>query len=92
MANLTFSLDDETIRMLRRLAAQRQKPQSYLVREAIAAYAAEGERLNEQERARKLRVLDQLRARPHTRAQREVDAELREIRRARRTGWRRQSD
>jgi len=92
MAKLTFSIDEETIRTLRALASRQQKPQSHIVREAIAAYATHGEKLTEQERMRKLRVLDQIRARPQTRTERDVDAELRKVRRARRVGWRRRSE
>jgi hypothetical protein len=69
-----------------------QKAQSHIVREAIAAYARQEEQLTEAERARKLDVLDGLSARPRTRPQAAVDAELRDIRRARRAGWRRPSD
>ena len=92
MAKRTFVLDDETVRTLRTLAERQQKPQSHVVREAIAAYAARGERLTETERARKLRLLDQLKARPATRTESAVDAELRDLRRTRRSAWRRSSD
>jgi hypothetical protein len=92
MAKRTFVLDDETVRTLRTLAERRQQAQSHIVREAIAVYATQAQRLSDQDRARKLRVLDELLARPGTRAGREVDEELRAIRRARRAGWRRRAD
>ena len=57
MAKLTFSLDEETVRLLRVVAERRRKPQSLVVREAIAEYAARDEKLTEPDRARKLLVL-----------------------------------
>ena len=39
MPKLTFSLDEESVQMLRRVAARSRKPQSLIVREAIAQYA-----------------------------------------------------
>ena len=41
MAKVTFSLDDETVRLLRRAAERSRKPHSLVVREAIAQYAGE---------------------------------------------------
>ena len=87
MPKLTFSLDDETVRVLLRAARRGRKPQSLVVREAIAQYAAREERLGDAERERLLQTLRDLRRRPPTRAQAEVDRELLEIRRSRRTGW-----
>ncbi len=92
MAKLTFALDEETVRTIRTLAERQQKPQSHIVRDAIAVYAAHGQQLSEDERARKLRVLDQLTTRQATRSARDVDVELRDIRQSRRIGWRRPSD
>ena len=92
MAKLTFSLDEETVRLLRTVAERRRKPQSLVVREAIAEYAARDEKLTDADRARKLQVLEELAAFPATRGQAAVDRELREVRRARRAGWRRPSD
>ena len=63
MPKVTFSLDDETVRLLRRVSEQKRKAQSLVVREAIA-----------------------------TRSRGEVDRELGDLRRARRTGWARPSD
>jgi hypothetical protein len=92
MAKVTFALDDDTVALIRRLAERQQKPQSHVVREAVAVYAAEGARLDAHERLRKLRVLDAIKARPHRRTAAQVDRELRTLRQARRTGWRRPSD
>jgi hypothetical protein len=92
MAKVTFTLDEQTVGVIRAIAARKKKPQSAIVREAVAAYARQEEKLDDGERARRLRVLDELAARSATRPQVEVDAELREIRRARRVGWRRPAE
>ena len=89
MVKVTFSLDDETVARLRRTAERLGKAQSHVVREAVAEYAARADRLSEGERARLLGVLDALAARPAGRSAREVDAEIRAIRAARRRGGRR---
>lgn len=87
MPKLTFSLDDETVRMLRGAASRTGKPQSLIVREAVAQYAAQEDRLTDEERDRLLGVLRRIRTRPPTRSEAAVDRELRDIRRSRRTGW-----
>jgi hypothetical protein len=92
MAKATFSLDEQTLQLLRSLAERKHKAQSHILREAVAVYAAQGEVLSDQERSRKLRMLDQLAARPSARTAAAVDDELREVRRGRRVGWRRRSD
>jgi hypothetical protein len=92
MAKATFVLDDETMREIRSLSLRKRKPQSHVVREAIALYARQEERLTDEERSRRVQLLDELMARARTRPQAEVDAELREIRRARRAAQIRPSD
>jgi Arc/MetJ-type ribon-helix-helix transcriptional regulator len=92
MAKVTFSLDAETVRTLRALAERRRKAQSQVVREAIAEYAARDEKLTEADRSRKLQLLERLASLPPTRERAEVDRELRTVRQARRSGWRRPSD
>jgi len=92
MAKATFVLDDETMREIRSLSLRKRKPQSHVVREAIALYARQEDRLTDEERSRRVQLLDELMARPRTRPQAEVDAELREIRRARRAAQIRPSD
>ena len=87
MPKLTFSLDEQTVQTLRQASERTRKPQSLIVREAIAAYAAREERLSDADRERLLNVLRQIGGRAPTRSQREVDRELDDIRRARRTGW-----
>ena len=92
MPKLTFSLDEETVRLLRRISEQKQKAQSLVVREAIAEYGAREDRLPDEERERRLIVIRELTTQPPTRARAAVDQELRDIKRTRRTGWARPSD
>lgn len=92
MTKVTFTLDDRTVQTIRMLAERQRKPRSLVVREAVAAYATHEERLSEAERTRRLRLIDSLASKPRTRAQAGVAAELRELRRARRAGWRRPAD
>ena len=87
MPKVTFSLDDETVQLLRRVAERSRKAQSLVVREAVAQYAAREEKLTDEERERLLSVLRDIKARPVTRPVGEVDRELQDVRRSRRTGW-----
>ncbi len=89
MTKVTFTLDDETVEVIRAIAARSHKPRSLVVREAVAAYSRQEAKLDHDERARRLGVLDDLTSQPKTRPQRDVDEELREIRSVRRIGWRR---
>ena len=91
MVKVTFTLDAETVGTLRKIAERTKKPQSLVVREAVARYA-QADKLTDEERERKLRILRELGAQLPTRPQREVEQELREIRRSRRVGWARPSD
>ena len=84
MVKVTFTLDDETVERLRRLAARLGRPQSQVVRESIKEYEARSDKLSEEERRRMLNVLDRIMKSAPTRPQAEVDAELEEIRAARR--------
>jgi metal-responsive CopG/Arc/MetJ family transcriptional regulator len=89
MARVTFSLSDETIAELRRTAARLRKPQSHVVRDAIAEYAARSDRLSDDERRQALAVLQQLRTSKSSGTAADVDAELQAVRAARRRGGRR---
>ena len=89
MVKLTFSVDEGTAQTLKRTAERLRKPQSMIVREAVAEYAARSGRLTESERRQMLKAVDKMIARPPTRAQSEVDRELRAVRRVRRQGGRR---
>jgi predicted transcriptional regulator len=92
MARVTFSLDDATVDRIRQTAARLRKPQSHVVRDAVADYAARADRLSERERLQVLGVLERLREARPTRAADEVDRELRGLRSARRAGGRRHRD
>lgn len=89
MAKLTFVLDDDTVRRLRVTAQRLSRPQSRVVREAVADYAERVGRLSEIERTQMLRAVDQILARRSARPARDVDAELRALLDARRSGGRR---
>ena len=89
MARATFSLDDATIAEIRRTAARLRKPQSHVVRDAIADYAARADGLSERERVHLMGVLEGLREARPTRPAADVDTELHAIRSARRAGGRR---
>jgi predicted transcriptional regulator len=89
MAKITFSVDDGTVRTLKATANRLGKPQSMVVREAIADYAARAGQLTEAEKRRALKVIDDIMAQPPSRPQAEVTREIREVRRARQAGGRR---
>jgi hypothetical protein len=89
MPRATFSLDDETISEIKRTAARLRKPQSHVVRDAVAEYAARADRLSERERLQLMEVLGRLREAKPSRAAADVDRELAELRAARRGGGRR---
>jgi len=86
---MTFSLDELTAARLNDTAASLHKPKSEIVREAILDYAVRAGRLTEAERRRLLGVFDELVPAIPLGPEDEVDEELAEVRRARRTGGRR---
>lgn len=87
MVKATFTLDEETVRTLRKMAERTKKAQSLVVREAVAHYAAKEDKLTDEEREHKLQILRELGSQLPTRPQAEVDRELRELRSSRRAGW-----
>jgi hypothetical protein len=89
---VTYTLDDETVRRIRRLAERHRKPQSAVVREAVAQFAAHEATLTPEERERKLAILREIGGMLPTRSDKDIDRELKDIRRGRRTGWRRPTD
>ncbi len=89
MVKKTFTFDEATEGQLRLAAKRTAKSQSYVVREAIRDYAATLGKLSERERLRMLDAFDRLSAQVPYRSRKEVDAEIRSIRAARRTGGRR---
>ena len=89
MARVTYSLDDATVARIRQTAARLGKPQSQVVREAVAEYAERADRLSDEERRHALTVLERLRRQAPTRSAAEVDRELDTLRATRRGGGRR---
>jgi predicted transcriptional regulator len=86
---LTFSVDARTAETLKRTAERLGKPQSMVVREAVAEYAARLGRLTEAERRQMLAAVDQMIRSAPTRPQSAVTRELRAVREGRRHGGRR---
>jgi predicted DNA-binding protein len=86
---VTFTFDQATIARLNNAAERLAKPKSEIVREAIHDYHERIGKLSESERLRMLRALDEYAKLPQTRSQSDMEAELKEIRRARRHGGRR---
>jgi hypothetical protein len=86
---VTFTLDEETVARLRQAAGRLRLPQSQVVREAVAEYAARVGRLSESERVTLLRTFDRLLPLVPAKPAASVDDELRELRAARRRGGRR---
>ena len=84
MVKVTFTLDDDTVRTLRKMAARTRKPQSLVVREAVAHYAAREDKMTPEERERWLRTFDELVARIPPRPREEIARELKDLRAARR--------
>jgi hypothetical protein len=88
---MTFSLDEPTAMRLEQAAASLRKPKSEIVREAILDYAERVGRLTEAERRRLLNIFDEMVPAIQARPVGEVEAELVELRRARRVGGRGQA-
>jgi hypothetical protein len=81
---VTYTLDDETVERVRKLAQRTRKPQSQIVREAVAHYAAREDKLTPEEREAKLAILKKYGAMLPDRPRQAVEQELRELREARR--------
>ena len=88
MKKVTYTIDDQTAKTLRRVSMRTRKPQSAIIREAVAQYRPDGDRRGEEERRRVLDVLDAYWAAMPKRSNAAVEKELREIRASRRMGWR----
>jgi len=89
MVKVTFTLDEATVNRLQQAAERLHKPKSEVVREAVHEYHARIGKLSERERVAMLRTLDEWLPRIPARPAVEAAAELRELRRARRSGGRR---
>jgi len=84
VVKVTFTLDDDTVRRLRRTAARLARPQSQVVREAIREYDARSGKLTDDERRRLLDVFDRLVSALPARPAEDARAEIDEVRAARR--------
>lgn len=84
MVKVTFSLDEATIATLKRTAARTRKPQSRVVREAVAEYGAKEDRLTPDEQKRMLDALERFSRTPITGTAADVKREIAEIRASRR--------
>lgn len=89
VTKVTFTLDRATVALLRRAAERLSKSRSEIVREAIRDYSDRIGKLSERERLRMLETFDKVVPRVPSRPLDEVEAELKEIRWARRGGGRR---
>jgi predicted transcriptional regulator len=87
MVKMTFTLDDTTIETLKRIAKRLQKPQSFILREAICHYEPHAGQLSKAERKQRIALFDQLIATIPSRPASETDSELRKQRLSRRKGW-----
>jgi predicted DNA-binding protein len=84
MVKMTFTLDDDTVARLKRTAERRGKPRSWVVREAVAEYAAKADMLTPVEKQRMLEALERFKGTPVTGTNADVDREIAEIRASRR--------
>lgn len=84
MVKMTFTLDDDTVAKLKRAAVRHNKPQSWVVREAVADYAAKSDMLTPDEKARMLDALERFRRTPVTGTSADVAREVADIRASRR--------
>ncbi len=86
---VTFTLDAATISRLHEAAERTGKPKSEIVREAINDFHERIGRLSERERQHMLEVFAAMVPQIPSRPKSQVDAELKSIRQARRSGGRR---
>ena len=91
MVKMTFTFDEATVARLRRVSSRLSRPQSQVVREAIREYDERSGTLGDEERRRLLEAFDRLVPLVPGRPAREVEAELREIRAARRESGKRRA-
>lgn len=85
MVKVTFSLDEESVGYLERMATRLDMPKSQVVREALKVYGEEMTRLSVDERDRMLAVFDEVTADIPDRPRSEVEAELKALRTSRRS-------
>jgi predicted DNA-binding protein len=87
---VTFTLDEQTLRRLENASQRTLKTKSAVVREAIAEYHANIGKLSESERSRLLAAVDRIMDRPAVETSDEVDREIAAVRKARKSGGRKQ--
>jgi hypothetical protein len=87
MVKMTFTLDETTADTLKKIARRLQRPQSYVLREAISHYEPHAGHLSKAERQRRVDLFDRVVAAIPGRPAAEVDAELKQLRVSRRKGW-----
>lgn len=85
---MTFTLDASTAERIDRTTARLGMSKSKVVRDAVSEYATRAGRMSESERLKCLAAFDEFFRRIPSRSRKEVDAEIAEIRRARRQGGR----
>src|SRR5712691_1885964 len=85
---VTVTLDEDTVNRLQTASERLSLPKSQVIREAVQEYYERIGKLSESKRLRMLRVFDEMLARIPTRSRRDAERELKEIRRARRSGGR----
>jgi len=85
---VTFTLDEKTITRLNEAAQRLSMPKSEVVREAIQEYHSRMGKLSDAERRRMLEAFDRLVPAIPGRSAAEVDRELADLRKARRSGGR----
>ena len=89
MKKMTFTLDEAATRELDRASQRLGMAKSKVVREALRVYGEHLGRLSDEEREAKLAAFDRLVPAIPERPRDDVEAELTEVRRARRAGGRR---
>jgi hypothetical protein len=88
MIKCTFVLDEQSVTYLARAATRLGMPKSQVVREALRVYDEQLGRLTDEERDRALAAYDRAIAEVPSRPRQDVQAELKELARARRRGGR----
>lgn len=85
---VTFTFDETTVARLSEAAERLSKPKSAVVREAIHDFHDRIGRLSERERRRMLQIFDELIPKIPVRPKSFVERELKQLRKARRSGGR----
>lgn len=89
MKKMTFTLDGDTVRGIERASDRLGIPKSQVVREAVRVYGEQLGRMSEVERDAKLATFREVMTALPERPRKDVEAEQRQLREARRGGGRR---